>query len=190
MNPSNRNFAPRVGLAGIRLATARPASGPASASSTKSCGAILSECGESPTAVLYVGERSRQRKIVPFPFPNAYALINSPRFTLGRQDVVQYRPNSPYTIQYNFTVQRQVAARSLVTAGYAGERGVHLPELIDGNQATPTILADGSYFFPPNSTVQNPNFTGIRYKETAGQSYYNALQVSFEQRFSKVSRSA
>ncbi len=28
----------------------------------------------------------------------------------------------------------------------------------------------------------NPNFTGIRYKETNGTSYYNALQLSFEQR--------
>ena len=121
----------------------------------------------------------------PIPFPNAYALINSPRFTLGRQDVVQYRPNSPYEAQYNVTVQRQVASKSVVTAGYTGERGVHLKELVDGNQASPTILADGSYFFPANSTVQNPNFKGIRYKEAAGQSYYNALQVSFEQRLSR-----
>jgi hypothetical protein len=88
-------------------------------------------------------------------------------------------------MQYNFTVQRQLASSSVVTMGYTGERGVHLPELVDGNQATPTILADGSYFFPANATVQNPNFTGIRYKETAGQSYYNALLLSFEKRFSR-----
>ena len=45
----------------------------------------------------------------PIPFPNAYLLISSPRFTIGRIDVVQYKPNSHYEMQYHFTVQRQVA---------------------------------------------------------------------------------
>jgi len=121
-------------------------------------------------------------------------LRGNPNFLILRRDAlersfcgpqVQYKPNSPYEMQYHFTVQRQVASGSAVTVGYSGERGIHLFGAADGNQALPTILPDGRYFFPLGSTVQNPNFTGIRYKRTAGQSYYNALQVSFEQRLRK-----
>jgi hypothetical protein len=118
-------------------------------------------------------------------FPNAYSLIDSPRFVLGRQDVIQYKPNRPYIMQFNLTAQRQITSASVLTVGYAGSRGIHLPRLIDGNQALPTILSDGRYYFAPNSPVQNPKFTGIRYKETSGQSYYNALLVSIEQRMVK-----
>jgi len=116
-------------------------------------------------------------------FPNAYSLIGSPAFILGRQDAVQYRANYPYTIQDNFTVQRQIGSKSVVTASYIGERGVHIPRFVDENQSPQTILPSGQIFFPIGSTVQNSNFTGIRYKETNGMSYYNALQLSFERRF-------
>jgi hypothetical protein len=184
-NPSNRNFAPRAGLAWDPF-------GDGKTSIRSGFGIFYEELWSD----FYLNAGNRQPPFYtlgsvaatassPIPFPNAYALINSPRFVLGRQDVVQYQPNSPYEIQYNLTVQRQIASGSVVTAGYTGGRGVHLPELVDGNQASPTILPDGSYFFPANSTVQNPNFTGIRYKETAGQSYYNAFLLSFEQRLTK-----
>jgi hypothetical protein len=118
-------------------------------------------------------------------FPNAYSLIGSPSFILGRQDAVQYRPNYPYMLQDNFTVQRQLSPSSMVTAAYVGERGVHIPRFVDQNQSPQTILPSGQICFPAGSTVANPNFTGIRYKTTNGMSYYNALQLSFQQRFNR-----
>jgi hypothetical protein len=121
-------------------------------------------------------------------FPNAYSLVNSPAFILGRQDVLQYRPQYPYSMQYNFTVQREIASLGVLTVGYAGERGVHIPRFVDENQAVPQILADGGAFFPAGSPVRNPNFTGIRYKSTDGMSYYNALQTSFERQLRRGMR--
>jgi hypothetical protein len=180
VNPSNLNFAPRVGIAWDPF-------GDGKTSVRSGFGIFYSQLWSD----FYYNSGNRQPPFytlgsISSPvFPNAFSLIDSPRFVLGRQDVVQYRPASPYVMQYNLTVQRQLTAGSVLTVGYTGERGVHLPRLVDGNQALPTILADGSYFFAPNSPVQNPNFTGIRYKKTDGMSYYNALLVMYEQRLMK-----
>ncbi len=116
-------------------------------------------------------------------FPDASSVVNNPAFILGRQDVLQYRPQNPYSMQYNFAVQRQITAWSVLTVAYAGQRSVHLPRFVDENQAIPQIVPGGRSFFLPNSPRRNPNFTGMRYKITDGQSYYNSLQASFEQRF-------
>jgi hypothetical protein len=59
---------------------------------------------------------------------------------------------------------------------------MHLARFVDGNQAIPQILPDGRKFFPENSVTRNPNLTGVRYKLTNGQSFYNALQLSLAQR--------
>jgi hypothetical protein len=85
-------------------------------------------------------------------------------------------------MQYNFTVQRQLASATALTVSYAGQRGVHLVRFVDGNQAIPQIQADGRKFFPADSVTRNPNLTGVRYKVTDGQSVHNALQLSLQQR--------
>lgn len=88
-------------------------------------------------------------------------------------------------MQYNFAIQRELAPGNVLTAAYVGQRGVHDVRLIDQNQAIPEVLPDGRSFFPENSTVRNPNFTGIRYKVTDGQSDYNALQLTYTSRFNR-----
>ncbi|HWP83703.1 MAG TPA: TonB-dependent receptor [Terriglobia bacterium] len=187
-NPSNRNFAPRVGIAwdpfGNGMTSVRSGFG---IFYSQLWSDFYSNAGNRQPPYYILGSINNPV------FPDAYSLINSPSFVLGRQDVIQYRPNSPYAMQFNVSVQRQVASGTVLTVGYSGGRGIHLVRLLDGNQALPVILADGRYCFtsacspeaPATSRVQNPNFTGIRYKPTSGQSNYNALQVSFEQRFVK-----
>jgi hypothetical protein len=187
-NPSNLNFAPRAGVAWDPF-------GDGKTSVRSGFGIFYSQLWSD----FYSNSGNRQPpfytlgSIANPVFPNAFSLINSPSFVLGRQDVIQYQPNNPYAMQFNLTVQRQVASGTVVSAGYSGGRGVHLVRLIDGNQALPVILPDGRYCFisvcspdaAVTSRVQNPNYTGIRYKPTDAQSNYNALQLSFEQRFFK-----
>lgn len=104
---------------------------------------------------------------------------------LGRQDTLIFDPANPYSLHTNFSLQREVVKGGTLTVAFVRQRGLHEVRLVDHNQAIPTILADGRKFFPENSVVRNPNFSGIRHKTTDGQSSYNALQTSFEYRRSR-----
>ncbi len=176
-NPSNLNFAPRVGLAWDPFGDGR--------TSVRSGFGIFFD----PVWTDFYANAGN--RLAPFyvlgsirnpVFPRAETLVGNPGFVLGRQDVLAYQPGNPYTMQYHFTIQRQLTESTAVTLSYAGQRGVHLVRFVDGNQAIPQILNNGRKFFPANSTTRNPNLTGVRYKTTDGQSVYGALQASLERR--------
>jgi hypothetical protein len=84
-----------------------------------------------------------------------------------------YYPKWPQVLQYNLNVQREVFANSVVTIGYIGTRGNHVGRL---GEANPNEYATGMRI--------NPNFGSILRYVTDAQSFYNALQATFEHRFS------
>lgn len=179
-NPSNMNFAPRAGIAWDPIGDGK--------TSVRSGFGIFYD----PIWTDFYANAANRNP--PFytlgsirnpVFPDATELIGSPDFVLGRLDALQYNPQNPYTMQYNFTVQRELWERTVLSVSYVGQRGVNLVRLVDANQALPEILPDGRKFFPEGSVERNPNFTGIRYKVTDAQSFYNALQISFDRRFSE-----
>jgi len=178
VNPSNLDFAPRVGLAW-------DPSGKGRTSVRAGFGVFFdplwtdfySNAGNRVPPFYVLGSVRNPS------FPRAASLVGSPDFVLGRIDTLQFRPASPYTMQYNFTVQRQLPVDMVLTVAYAGLRGVHLPRLVDANQAVPEIEADGRKFFPATSVERNPNFTGIRHKVTDVNAFYNALEIALERRW-------
>lgn len=118
----------------------------------------------------------------------------------------------PYTIQYNFTIQRELPGRVLLEVAYVGNRGRQLSRGGEGgftlNQLDPQYLALGSAlnqqvpnpFFgrglsgilanPTFSRAQSlrpyPQFLNVYPLFSAGSnSDYNALQMSFSKRYSK-----
>lgn len=116
----------------------------------------------------------------PFPDPTAGG-AGTPRLRL---DLVEYNLKNPYRVQYNLTYQREILADTVVTAGFLGARGFNQIRNIEWNQAVPEVLADGSYFFPPNPVRRNPAFASIRLRTTDGESWYKALIVGASRRFS------
>ena len=117
---------------------------------------------------------------------------------------------SPYVMQYNLTVQRQLPKGLLFNIGYNGSSGVHEFSEIQGNLPTylsidPNAAADlktGDYTLPgggqPNGTGApgtlnnpfvgthlNPNFAGIGAMEPIAHSSYNSLQTSVTRQFAR-----
>jgi outer membrane receptor protein involved in Fe transport len=126
--------------------------------------------------------------------PPSYNLINpaNPTFptpptsgssSLLRLDLVDYNLKNPYRVQYNVTYQRELPGRTIVTTGFVGSRGYRQIRNVEYNQSIPTVLADGSYFFP-SATRRNPNFGSMRLRTTDGLSWYKGLIVGASRRFS------
>jgi TonB-dependent receptor-like protein len=179
-NPSNLNFAPRVGLAWDPFGDGRT-----------SVRAGFGVFFDPLWTDFYANAANRTPPFYTLGsvrnpvFPNAAAVASSPNFVLGRQDTLVYEPQNPYSLHTNFSVQREVMKGGTLTVAFVRQRGLHEVRLVDQNQAIPTVQADGRKFFPANSVVRNPNFSGIRHKTTDGQSSYNGLQTTFEYRRSK-----
>lgn len=179
VNPTTLGFAPRVGLAWKPFANGKT-------SVRAGFGIFYSPlwsdwyaaAGTNPPFTL-VGSVNNPS------FPNAYSQIGSQPFVSGSINTQDYLPEYPYVMQYNMTIQQQIGRNGVVTASYAGSRGVHLPRLVDLNQSPQTILSDGTIFFPVGSTRQNPNFGILRMAKTDGLSYYNALELSWEKRLGR-----
>ena len=87
--------------------------------------------------------------------------------------------------QFNLQLEQQLGA-NVFTIGYVGNIGQHLPESINNiNQPAPfnPITNPGGSAHPLNN--QLPNLAGVSYIQSEGISNYNALQTSFQRRFTK-----
>ena len=68
---------------------------------------------------------------------------------------------------------------------YAGSRGYDLVRAVEGNPNRPTLLSDGSAFFPATGLVRlNPAWGPMDMRTSGGRSWYNSLQTIIQKRFS------
>jgi hypothetical protein len=94
--------------------------------------------------------------------------------------------------QFNLQVEQQFGA-NVFTVGYVGNIGQHLPESIDNiNQPKPfNPITDPAGAARPldaifaNPTTGTSNLSGVSFIQSEGVSNYNALQTSFQRRFTK-----
>jgi hypothetical protein len=87
--------------------------------------------------------------------------------------------------QYNLQVEQQFGA-NVLTIGYVGNKGSHLPQTVnDINVPLPgnSITGTASSLRPLNGVLNNLGSVG--WGQSEGISNYNALQTSFQRRFSK-----
>ncbi len=104
--------------------------------------------------------------------------------------------NNPYTMQYTFSIQRQMGRNWLTEVSYAGSRGLALPVFRNINQVPLTSLTA-----PQRDAIETeiaagrdttaaiaglrpfPQFDAITFSENTAQSTYHSAQARLEKRF-------
>jgi hypothetical protein len=131
-----------------------------------------------------------------FDFPtNAYnKSVQScvlPDLSCYRTAFIDPNPHRSYVMQWNLNVQREIAPQTSLTLAYVGSRGVRLPFRTDDADIVLPTLTSAGYLWPvntatgaPTGTKVNPNVGRIDRLAFGADSYYDALQVGVERRFS------
>jgi len=92
------------------------------------------------------------------------ALLTQPLYILQ----TTYHPKFPYAWQYNLTLEREIAPGTVLTSGYLGARGNHLPREVEANPFQPAL-----------GHRLNPNLPSPLLEDlTDAQSFYNSFQLS------------
>ena len=110
--------------------------------------------------------------------PASAGFIRPPTGSLTNAALNYVDPHSPtpYTQQWNVSVQRQLPLALSLTLAYVGTKGTHLEARPDINQPVPGTT-------PIASRRPYPLFQGILTSENVDNSIYNGLQVTLERRF-------
>jgi hypothetical protein len=174
-NPSTLNLSPRVGAAWDVL-------------------------GDGSTSVrggygLYYNTNNQQNLIVTVTNPPATPrfVIANPTFPIPPFDrgvgntirPVQYELDAPRLQMWNVNLERALPRHLIAMVGYAGSRGTHLFRNTDINVPTPTVGADGRFFWAAGRTRPNTNFGTIELKSSDGDSWYKALLFEVRRNWSQ-----
>jgi hypothetical protein len=118
-------------------------------------------------------------------YTGAFPLIGASNLL---QVAVEYRPKRSYVTQWNLSVQHELLPSLTALVGYVGSHGVHQPfKSEDPDNVIPT-LTNAGYVFPSpvgSGTRINPAFGQMRAVFFEGNSTYNALQAGIQKRMSR-----
>ena len=124
----------------------------------------------------------------PTPFPPYAEYLRSYQFVPPFARIIGFDKDftTPYSLQWNVSVEREVKNGMTVTGGYVGNRGKHLLQGVPFNYARFVNTPSGQ---PPNATNfqdRVPYSTMSRFsiiQETNSRSWYDAMQLSSHTRF-------
>jgi hypothetical protein len=108
---------------------------------------------------------------------------NLPSGTIQPFTLSTYR--TPYILQWNLNIEREIMSNLLLEVGYAGSKGTHLLRRTNFQQWDGILVKDPANPTPLASRVRFPNFspTVIIGSENGGSSTFHGLITKLERRF-------
>ena len=186
-NPTLRNFEPRIGLSWDPFSN----------------GKIAISAGFGMFDVLPLPYLIQFNELFSAPFFQLGSATNLPAgsfpgdafaFVSGtsnaRQAYFDPHPKRNYVMQWNLTVQRELAKDLSAMVGYVGSRGVHQPFRVEDVDIVLPVLTSKGYLWP------SPAGSGTRLNLSAGRitagfwssdSYYDALDVQIKKKMGRGS---
>jgi len=136
-----------------------------------------------PTCQTGLGQTTALGQGIPIPVPQA---LNSPSLSLPDNVALNFRTS--YVEQFNLLLQKQFG-QNVITIGYVGSVGRHLPVVINDINVPDPLTApaslrgpDGRFDTRPTATIL-PGLGGVGEYESSGSSSYQSLQTSFQRRY-------
>src|SRR5215470_4799448 len=195
VNPSYKNFAPRLGLAySITPKTVIRAGygvsyvlflrqGGDSYLSYNGPFIVNSQITQSPSQGLCAPNSTSLSCFRPTEqgYPAGFASPANFSTVTTKTVYIQKDIRTPYVQTWHFTIQRELAKDLVLDVGYSGNHSVGLWATADLNQATPNQVGQA---LPVKARRPNAQFDYIDSNFSAGFSTYHALQVKLEKRYS------
>jgi hypothetical protein len=127
---------------------------------------------------------------LPFTFSNILAALPTQTFAMDMKNDLA----TPYVVQWNVSVQHEIAPTVVGTAAYVGSRSENQVQQIQLNPPIPTTLPDGRLQFATLQMVAgrpavvdnprvNPAFDNLSSSRTIGWARYHGLQLGVNRRF-------
>jgi len=188
-NPNVLNFDPRIGLAwdlfGDHKTSIRAGFGMFHESVAARSYAPSYYLAPPSGAITLVNRSRTGGPALPFPNPYAGGSANPYTATAG----LDYNTDtSPYVMQYNVTIERELTAGFVASVGYVGSSGVHLLTRQDQNTPLGTAGAAGpigSAANPFSGLDTNPNFAALNNAVASSHSSYHSLQAAVTRQLRK-----
>jgi Carboxypeptidase regulatory-like domain/TonB dependent receptor-like, beta-barrel len=126
-------------------------------------------------------------------FPNDFFTRNLSVASPTQGDGFPFIFKQPTVYKWSLDIERQITNDLSVTAGYSGTRGVHITRGNLNLNSNPAITLDGRNFVTIGSVIggttqsigaMNQTWSRMRWRLMDGQSFYNAFRLSVTKRFS------